>query len=643
MTLAESGEPRRPTVVVDDDGIGQHPIDFPRTLLSLNEDNKLGKPWTLGIYGQGGSTTLGFSRATVIVSRRHESALEGKADAIGWTVVIEDQTDPAAFIRPSYKYLVTADNDVPRADRNAIPDLTYGTRCIHIAYDAPGWGAPFTTELWQFMHAALFDPIMPFLITSTRDRDRDYESRIVIGNAARLQRPERARGDLEVAHRDSHAIDLGRVYGAVTARYWVVRRPLGSDKESEAAAGYVRADAAIATTLFGQRQDAEHRAWIKENAKLPFLYKNVIVQLDADQLTPVAKRELFASTRERGTKSQLRDMLLDHLRDILLTDTELARLNHEEKERLLQKSTAATSERVRKRLSQFIKTKLRDQTRAVTTGTTSGNGATKRKRSGGASPPRDIDDTSLAHVPTRLKIVSKEVRLYRGGKAYTWVEIDAKNGYLPRHDDELELFWEGEAPGARARIVARSELLGGKSRWLFGAESDAPIGRYVFRAELTTASGALADQTTISVLDRPPAPPTKNGSEPETGPDVRWVTREEWEAHPVGEDGQNMDGKAVGYVTEDDEETIIWVNRHLELLDKALSASKLTPEAVTTRADRYQYPIACGLWLQYDAEKKAKEKPTESYRKAEMLRLAEAVLTAIDPDVELALEESEIR
>jgi hypothetical protein len=121
------------------------------------------------------------------------------------------------------------------------------------------------------------------------------------------------------------------------------------------------------------------------------------------------------------------------------------------------------------------------------------------------------------------------------------------------------------------------------------------------------------------------------------------VPREEWEAHKFGDGGETMDKRTVGYVTEDDEETIIWVNRHLEILDKALSASKLTPEAVTTRADRYQYPIACGLWLQHDSEKKAKDKPSEAYRKDELLRLAEAVLTAIDPDVDLALADSETR
>jgi hypothetical protein len=96
----------------------------------------------------------------------------------------------------------------------------------------------------------------------------------------------------------------------------------------------------------------------------------------------------------------------------------------------------------------------------------------------------------------------------------------------------------------------------------------------------------------------------------------------------------------VGRVTVDDEETIIWVNRDLGALDRALSGSKLTPEAITMRADRYQYPVACGLWLQQFEAERAKTKPDEGYVKAENLRLAEAVLAAIDPDVDAAYEES---
>jgi hypothetical protein len=115
---------------------------------------------------------------------------------------------------------------------------------------------------------------------------------------------------------------------------------------------------------------------------------------------------------------------------------------------------------------------------------------------------------------------------------------------------------------------------------------------------------------------------------------VRWVSGAERE-----EAGLTI--KSVGRVDEDDESTIILVSRDFDLLDKALSSSKLTGDAVESRRDRYLYPVACGLWLQHYEQKKADPKPEEAWLEGEMRRLAEAVLVAIEPDVDLVGVESE--
>lgn len=632
--LDESGEDKRPTVVIEDAGLGQHPADFPKTLVSLNESNKVAQPWNMGTYGQGGAVTFGWSRATIILSRRHPNHLDGRDDRVGWTIVREYENDPALQMLPSYKYIVTTAGEVPRLDPGLLPDLRHGTRVIHISYDLQGWTGPFTTGLWQFFHSALFDPVIPFLITGKRKKEKKYGSRIVIGNAARLDRPDRARGDLDIAHTDSVHLDLGPQYGSVTFNYWVVRRPADSVSTSDAAASYVRADSAVSMTLFGQRQDAESRVWIKDNALLPFLYKNMVVQISADALTPIAKREVFASTRERATKSELRALIYERLTTVLRQDDELRRLNHEEKERLLQRSTSASSEKIRKRLAKFIKTRLQNITRPGKGSSESGSGGRVKGSSGGQSPPRDTNDAHLSNVPTRLVFQRAAIRINQGSTSYTWVEIDAKNGYLPAHDSDLTFSWDATDPGDKVKLSMRSKLLGGKSRWLFHAAGDAVPGDYTFRASLLTANGVLSDTVTITVVVPAPAKPGTSGTEPETGPRVEWVTREQWPDH----DGMNA--HTVGYVTADEEETIIWVNRHYHLLDAALKGRNLTPEAIETRATRYQFPVACALWLQHDDLKRTSQKPDEQYQAAERERMAEAVLVAIDPDVDAALEES---
>ena len=105
---------------------------------------------------------------------------------------------------------------------------------------------------------------------------------------------------------------------------------------------------------------------------------------------------------------------------------------------------------------------------------------------------------------------------HRRGHLYL-VEIDAKNGYLPQHSDELQLDWVGDDPGVALRPTAKSNLLGGLTRWFFAASGDASIGTYNLRARLTTARGLLEDTAEIAVVAPPQAPPEKHGTEPETG------------------------------------------------------------------------------------------------------------------------------
>jgi hypothetical protein len=556
-------------------------------------------------------------------------------DTVGWTIVQRIE-DPFAQRLPNYQYLVTGEGEVPELDPSLVPWLEHGTRVIHIAYDLQGWTGPYTTGLWQFLHAALFDPVLPFLITGKRAKESRYGSRIVIGNAARLERPDKARGDLELAHHDQVRYDLGTRYGSIAFNYWVVRRPPGSESKADPASGYVRADTAVSMTLFGQRQDSRPRAWIKDQAKLPFLYKGMVVEIDSDELTPVAKSEVFSSTRERATKSDLLSEIYERLADVLRNDGELKRLNHEEKERLLSKSTSATNEKIRKRLAKFIKTKLQSATKPGKGSTHLGVGGSKKPSPGGTSPPRPTDDSMLPNVPSILRFRNQHVRVNQGAGGYTWVEINAKNGYLPAHDDGLSFEWEGNDPRGKVKLTMRSQLLGGLSRWFFEAESDASVGDYIFRATLYTPNGVLSDTITVTVAVPPKAKPETEGTEPETGPDVRWVPRELWSEH----DG-NLDGRTAGYVTEDEAETIIWVNRHLDVLDDSLRSRELTPEQIENRANRYLYPTACALWLQHHSVKSATPRPADSYLKQEMRRVAEAVLVAIDPDIDVIGEESE--
>ncbi len=627
VRLDESGEGRRPTIVIQDWGEGQTPKQFPKTLVSLNESNKADQPWTMGTYGQGGSVALGFCKATLIISKRSPTIENAN---VGWTLITEHPAGENGQKLPNYQFLVTSSGEVPELRPELLGDLQHGTKVVHVAYDLQRLTGPVTTQMWQFLHSALFDPVLPFELSGTRKNDPANNTRIIVGNRARLERPELARGDLELAHRDSYAHDLGGEVGSVEINYWCVRRPLDSASTSEPLDSYCNADTAISITLFGQRQDNRQRAWLKDRIKLPFLYKRLIVQVSCDGLKPAAKGELFTSTRERATESDLKEKVYYELERILLNDEELKRLNHEEKERMLSQSTAKVSEKVQKRLGEFIKTVLKDVQRPGGGSAEEGDEGTKKPRPGKPSPPRNTDDTNLHGFPTMLKFEKDELTAVQGAGSHVWLLVDAKNGFFPQHEGELVVQWSGPSTEHLPRVSSRSELLGGKSRWLMATEGSTPLGDYRLEARMMTPNGPLATALVLHVVAPPPAKPKTKSTEPATGPKIQWVFKEQWDAHDMNEN-------IVGKVTEDDE-TIIWVNRHLKSLERALAGRSLTEEAIETRASRYLYPVACALWLQSHEVKSMEEKPNEVWLQRELARMAEAVLLAIDPDVDLAME-----
>ena len=335
-----------------------------------------------------------------------------------------------------------------------------------------------------------------------------------------------------------------------------------------------------------------------------------------------------------ATDSDLKRRIYDEVAEILRGDDMLKYLNHEEKERLLKKSSDATNEKVRKRLAKFIKTRLKDVERQGSGGGDAEGAGGRRKQHSVVRPPRpprDTSDDTLPNFPTDLHFDKDRVTVRQARKTSVWLHANAKNGYLPAHDDDLTIIWPNGNGDGKLRVATRSTLGGGKSSWQIAADPDTPLGDYELNVELVTPGGLLSARLDVTVAAPLPVRPDNTGAEPETGPEVKWVQKDDWEIHEFTE-------RSVGRVTEDDESTIIFVNRDYRKLEQALSGRHLTGEQIRTRADRYQYPVACALWLQHHEVQRLAEgsRPPEDYLNSELERLAEAVLLASDPDVSLA-------
>jgi len=642
VTLCESNVPKHPTLIIQDKGIGIEAPDFLKTVLSLNEQNKSGKNYTMGTFGQGGSSTFVFAQATIIMSRKQPSLRKGSKDEIAWTVV-KRYFNLEKMKLQNYSYFVPKGSEsVFTIPSESLPDMDYGTRIVHIAYNLQGANSVYTVGAYQFYNSAVFDPLFPFLLggegKSYKASSDTTGNRVILGNATRLNSTEKAQSELELVHNDEHEINLGKDYGSVKARYWVVSYPQGSDQK-DPAASYVKADSAVSLTLFGQRQDQESRTWVKENSGLSFIHKNMIIQIEADGLTQLAKSQLFASTRERARKTEIRQTIYEELAQRLRDDSELKRLNNIEKERVLQRSTGVASEKLKKRLNDFVTQRKLQSLMVQDDKKGSGNSSGSSPKStakpfpaGVVDQPRKTSDEDLPHIPTFIKFEKKQVRIEKGKQSNIWVEINAKNGFIQENPDAIKIVWPSGGEG-KIEVKSKSRLLGGKSQWYLGAAEDIEAADYSMTVSIDTPTGEIQSTLVVQIVDPKTA---EKREEPSGGTeaniDARFVYKHEWADH------ENFGAKTVGYVVEDSDSTTIFVNRNFYLLDRALSSSSLGEEVIKTRSERYLFPVACSLWLQNNLMKQTDEekRPSDDFMSKQNEYMAEAVLAAMTADVDLA-------
>ena len=641
VLLCESDVPKHPTLIIQDRGIGIEAKDFLATVLSLNEENKSGKKYTMGKFGQGGSSTFVFSPATIIISRKQTKYRKGVQDEIAWTVV-KRYLNIEKMQLQNYSYLVpNKSQNVFTIPSDFLPEMEYGTRIIHIAYNLQGANSVYTLGAWQFYNSAVFDPLIPFLLggegKSYRATSDTTGNRVIIGNATRLSSTDNAQSNLELVHHDEHEISLGDPYGSVRVKYWVVSYPAGSEQK-DPASSYVKAESAVSVTLYGQRQDQESRTWIKENSGLSFIHKNMIIQIEADGLTQLAKSQFFSSTRERARRTEIRQTIYEELAQRLRDDGELRRLNNLEKERVLQRSTGVASERLKKRLNDFVTQRKMQTLLAQDNKKGSGNNSgTTTKSTPKAFPagvidqPRKTSDDDLPHIPTYIKFEKRQIRIEKGKQTNVWVEINAKNGFIQDNPEAIKIIWPS-GTDRKIEVKSKSRLLGGKSQWYLNAVEDVESGDYTMSVSIDTPTGEIEASLIVQIVNPKVAEKKEEQSGgTEANIDARWVTKDVWETYDFGP-------KTVGIVQTDTESTIIFVNRNFYLLDRALSGASIGEEVIKTRSERYLFPVACSLWLQDNLLIQTEEakRPSDDFISKQNEYMAEAVLAAMTADVELA-------
>jgi len=359
ITLVATGSNSKPCFTISDSGEGQTPDDMPKTLLSLNKDNKLRIPFVQGKFNMGGTGVFKFCgephKLQLVISRRNPKALkEYSRDSQLWGFTIVRREDPERGRRSSvFTYLAPLGKDLG-AGKGGVLRFAANEFPIFPSFedeknrDAYGRGARWGTALKLYEYSLpagdrsnilLSGGLMrrtDLLLPDTALPIRFYEARDFRGHAGSF---ENTLTGLSVRLEDDKTNNLEEGFPTSC--------PLSASNERMTAMIYAfkkdtaktyRKDEGIIFTFNGQTHGYLAQDFFRRTkVGLSYLLDSLLVVVDCSQFSTRAREDLFMNSRDRLSKSDLKKSIESELEDMLKNHPGLREL----KERRRREGTAA--------------------------------------------------------------------------------------------------------------------------------------------------------------------------------------------------------------------------------------------------------------------------------------------------------------
>lgn len=333
IKIMVTGSVKECNVLVIDEGEGQHPKDFPDTLVSLAKSNKMKIPFVQGKHNQGSTGAIMFCGPRkkgyqLIISRRcPEIARFPKDNPWGMTLVRvqppreNEKSHYVEYFAPN-KEVVAFYSDDLKACPGEYPEAynskwTFGTLVKLYNYQLPhrGWA---DKDLAEDLSRQLYSVALPFRIYDRKPGLKGHtHEKTFSGMEVRIK--EDRKENIEDGYPNTELVPLPGM-GNLQITYVPFKKGRGSS--------WIQ-DKAIFFTLNGQAHDSLSRSFFKrKSVKLDYLAKDLMVIVNCEELSREAVSDLFMASRDRRFKNESSKIIEDILEDRLKHHSGLAELNH---------------------------------------------------------------------------------------------------------------------------------------------------------------------------------------------------------------------------------------------------------------------------------------------------------------------------
>lgn len=328
IQIIADGPTKQSSVIIYDNGEGQHPKDFESTFLSLMRGNKNEIHFVQGKYNMGGSGAIVFCGKgyQLIGSKRFDGS--GK---FGFTLVREHplSTNELETKKNTWYEYLKIDNQIPAFDISEFDlkllnrQFTTGSIIKMYSYQMKGVSG-FAQDLNQNLNEFLFKPVLPVFTIDTKERypNNKVLETTVYGLQRRLEEEKDYVEDW--FSEDYEDILFGKM--KVTCYVFKAKQEGKTVKETKAdiQRRFFKNNMSTLFSMNGQVHGHYTSEFITRSLKYNLLKDYLLINVDCTKMKYEFRKDLFMASRDRlknGTKSEeLRDYLRKKLTKSKLDD-----------------------------------------------------------------------------------------------------------------------------------------------------------------------------------------------------------------------------------------------------------------------------------------------------------------------------------
>ena len=337
IQIIADGPTRNTSVIIYDNGEGQHPEDFENTFLSLVRGNKINIHFVQGKYNMGGSGALVFcgkKRYQLIGSKKHDNT--GK---FGFTLCRQRKIgDESGSRRFSFFEYLKIDAAIPSFDSKEMDlkllnrSFTTGTVIKLYSYQFPSGYSGFAQDLNQSLNEFLFEPVLPLYTVDKKERypNNNVLTLDLFGLKHRLEEDKSNYVDTFFSEQYED-----QLFGKAKITCYVFKPKL-KDRDVKKSKEVIRErffrnNMAVMFSVNGQVQGSYTSEFITRTLKFNLLKDYLLIHCDCTEMKADFREELFMSDRERLKHGDEANLLRDYLGK-KLRKSQLEEINKKRKE-----------------------------------------------------------------------------------------------------------------------------------------------------------------------------------------------------------------------------------------------------------------------------------------------------------------------